>query len=169
MIKYKEINFCFLKKNNEVFLVMVSLFKGWGIVKIKNNCYIEKKRKFIIYNNLFLMPAVLKLLNNIVLGFYREFYCFLKLKGKGYKIINYKKGFFIKLGFSHRVLLTKIREVKLYLVNKQMLILKGRNSFKLLSLISNLKTLCKVGSYVKKGIFLKGLILKVKKNTKAKF
>jgi len=88
----------------------------------------------------------------------------------GYKFAIYNKKIIIKLGYSHRILIKEIKNVLMCYKAKQLLLLKSRNLGELSKLMFSLKLLRKVSSYKKKGVFLKGFIIKLKtSNKKSKF
>jgi ribosomal protein L6P/L9E len=100
------------------------------------------------------------------LGFYKNYFYFLKLKGMGFKLIGHPKGVIFKLGYSHKLLVLKISDVCFFYLTKQLFQIKGRSGFFLKNLISSLIQLRKTTVYKKKGVFLKGSIIQLKLTSK---
>ena len=84
----------------------------------------------------------------------------------GFKILGHSLGFILKLGFSHRVFLVRQLDISFIYLSRRAIKLEGRS----LSIIKDsffrfirLKT---KSVYKKKGIFLKGSVLKLKITSK---
>ena len=103
---------------------------------------------------------------NFVFGLYRYFSQFIKLQGMGYKGAVSKSFLILKLGYSHRLLFKIVKDIKLTYVSRQLLLLQGRDVDSLKKIIYNLQKLRKASAYKKKGLFLKGSIIKIKQSSK---
>lgn len=119
-----------------------------------------------LYNSTFLIKMYFSLLFNFFLGFYKNYSQYLKLKGVGFKAVVINLGLLIKLGYSHRVLYLFVKDLKFFYINKQLLQIEGRCVYKLKNLFYKFQTIRKSNVYKKKGIFLKGVILKMKVSNK---
>lgn len=141
--------------SNNIFLVVISLRLGWGIIKLSKN------------NNL--------TINNILYGYNKLYKFFFKLKGFGYKWKynlnnNQKKNtIYFKLGFTHRISVVIKKNIK-FKMNKKRFIIKSR-SYKLIrNNLNFLFILFKRFLYNKKGIYLRGTKYKIKiSKKKSKF
>ena len=92
-ISNKVVTYYFIK-NKIIFVLVISVNKGWGFLKLKQYFFIKKSHLYyIVVNN----KSYLSFLTIIFLGFYRGYFRFLKLKGMGYKFIRLKDNIIIKL------------------------------------------------------------------------
>jgi len=160
MVILKTLPVYFLKVQGNSFLLILSVSQGWGVLKLT-------------YKSILLSSSLednfvqgYPLLFNTFLGFYKNYYFFLKLKGMGFKVIPHSKGVILKLGYSHKVLLLKTRDVCFFYLTRRSFQIKGRSGFYLKSLVYSLIQLRKTTAYKKKGIFLKGSVVKLKLTSK---
>lgn len=156
----KEIVVYALKRKNQNFLVILSISQGWGLLKVDSDI------DFITINYKKIVNSYKKLIINFLLGFYRFFSQFIKLKGMGYKSIILSSKLIFKLGYSHRILYKVYKDIKLLYISKQLLLFVGRSINKIKNIVYNLQCLRKANVYKKKGIFLKGSIIKIKQSSK---
>lgn len=84
----------------------------------------------------------------------------------GYKFVLVSKGICLRIGFSHRILYLVLPDIKLKYLNKQSIVLKSRNLFSLKGLFHKLSNIKKVDVYKKKGLYIKGSLLKTKESSK---
>jgi ribosomal protein L6P/L9E len=140
------------------YLLTLSISRGWGILKLSQ----------MQMRNSFQDCSVLRysLLFNIFLGFHKNYYYYLKLKGMGFKTAGNSLGVNFKLGYSHKLILLRIRDICFFIMTKQLLRIVGKNSSFLDNLIASIVKLRKTTVYKKKGIFLKGSISKLKLTSK---
>jgi ribosomal protein L6P/L9E len=103
---------------------------------------------------------------NLVFGFYKKFFLFLKIRGIGYRSIFSKKGLHLKLGFSHRVVIAIRSNIKLYYVSRRLSMLISRDLYRLKNLVEQIQNIKKRSTYKKKGVYLKGMIFRLKPSGK---
>ena len=136
------------------FLLTLSMNKGWIVTP--------------------LCPLYNKQIENILFGFIRLFQFNFKLKGFGFKwkyLISLKKQqlIFLKVGFTHKIVLLVKKDSK-YELKKQKFLIKNRSYFFLRNYLNFLFILYKKNLYNKKGFYLKGTQFKLKlSKKKAKF
>lgn len=162
MFKPQELSIHVCKSKKNSFLIIISISRGWGITKIINNSLLLSSS----LTKVFLPKSYLQFFSNMYLGFYKNYFYFLKLKGMGFKIIGYSKGLIFKFGYSHKLLFLKKQDIVFFYLGKQLLLIKSRCILLLKKNLVSLMKLKKRSSYKKKGIFYKGSILKVKLTSK---
>jgi len=106
------------------------------------------------------------LIENFLMGFYRYYFQYVQLKGMAYKSIVLFSNLIFKLGYSHRIMYVSCKDLKLLYVSKQSLMVLGRSINRVKNIVYNLQCLRKINVYKKKGIFLKGSIVKIKQSSK---
>lgn len=154
----KEVKLFFLTNKKNIRILYVSLLHGWGLINFKrqqqkvNSSFLYKSEKHLIINKIF--------------GYYKTYLQFLKLKGMGYKFTLVSKGICLRLGFSHRLLYLISKGLKINYLNKQLILLKSRNLFLLKNLFYRFKNIKKLDAYKKKGLYIKGVLLKTKESSK---
>jgi len=99
-------------------------------------------------------------------GFYLCYLQYLKIKGMGFKLSLCKNRIFFRLGQSHRIIYYLANNFKALFYNKLLIRLESRNLDKLKKAIFNLLKIVRKNSYKKKGLFIKGSIVKVKVSSK---
>lgn len=159
----KEIVCYFFKQNNFSYLLVLSNLQGWGILKC--NLY------GIFYNSLCDYYYKKDNQENIfILGFYKNYTCFLKLKGMGFKTVTVNKNLIFKLGCSHRILYILKKDALIVLEQKYLIQINTRSLNLIKNAIGILKSIKLPSPYKIKGIFIKGscLILKIS-SKKSKF
>ena len=112
------VSYIFNKKKISILLI-ISLYFGWGVLKAKS-LYFNKLNRFKSYSVLYY---------NQFLGFLKNYSVFFKFKGMGIKLIGHSQGLIFKVGNSHRVFLSKHKEIKYIYSKKRLLLLKSRASF----------------------------------------
>lgn len=88
------------------------------------------------------------------------------MRGLGYKSVIFNKFLFFKLGYSHRNVLSLIRNSKLYYKKKRRFSILSRNVYVLSNLIEYIKLIRFRGIYKKKGVYIKGIPLTFKDSGK---
>jgi ribosomal protein L6P/L9E len=157
----ESIVYTFNQKCN-FFLLVISNFQGWLLIRIKSKFILIKDKKLYIYNFLSLIKTYNFFLMNFFLGLLKNYLQYIKLKGMGYKVVKLGLNFIIKLGFSHRILFFCKKNFRYIFLNKQNLKFLSRNLFTIKNIIFKLNNLRKINRYKKKGIFLKGSIVEIK-------
>jgi ribosomal protein L6P/L9E len=152
--------YCIKKKKN-YFLLCLSISQGWGFTKICNRLSSAESFKLLFFSN-----AQTCFLFNMFLGFFRNYFYFLKLKGMGFKMICHPLGIILKLGFSHRAFLIRRQELAFVWLNRHYLRIEGRSLILIKNSMFRFMALKKKSVYEKKGIFLKGSTLKFKVTSK---
>ena len=155
----KEVNLFCLRKKNMYKILWISLVSGWGLIEFARLSYLTKQLPY-------LYKYEVSLVKTKVLGFYKHYYHYLKLVGMGFKISYTKSAIVFRLGFSHRVLYTNILNLKITYLNKQSFLLSSRNLNIMKWVISKLQKIKKNNAYKKKGLYIKGSIVKIKESTK---
>jgi ribosomal protein L6P/L9E len=156
----KELTVYSIKKKKNYFLLYLSISQGWGITKIQHNTFIEYFR-FTFFSNVHSC-----FFSNLFLGFFRTYFYFLKLKGMGFKMIWHLQGIILKLGYSHRVLFIRQKEITFTYLNRHLLKIEGRSLSLIKSSLFRFMLMKLKSVYKKKGIFLKGSILNIKITSK---
>ena len=154
----QEVVFYIIKANNSFFLILISNLFGWNLIKLKTNCILLKKKIFFKLYGIFLLKSFL--------GYYKNFMQYLKLKGMGYKTTINGCSLVFKLSQSHRLVYKIQRNIKITFLHKQALIFKSKSLHLLKKILFFLQKFGKKNAYKKKGIFLKGMIISVKINSK---
>jgi len=153
------------KTNN--FLILLSVTQGWGLVKIKSNCiFLKKKMPIKLNSQRNSIQSEEMMLTNFIFGLYRCFSQNIKFQGMGYKSSFLQSILILKLGYSHRLLLKIPKNIKLVYVSRQVVKFKSRTVSSIKNLVYNLQNLRKANAYKKKGLFLKGSIIKIKQSSK---
>lgn len=158
----KELSTFTIKNKKNPFLLVLSISQGWGIVKLINN-QISTNNSFKTF---FYSKVYSCFFSNVILGLFKNYYYYLKLKGMGFKSLVHIKGLVLKLGYSHRILFSIKKEISFIYLTRQSMILKSRNIATLKDAMFYLTTLKKKSVYKKKGVFLKGSIVKIKLTSK---
>lgn len=157
------VSYCFLKKKN-LFGLVLSLSKGWGIINFNRYFFLLKNKEF--YSFIPWKKSYLSFLMMYFLGFQKGYFKYLKLKGMGFKFVSINNKLIIKIGFSHRVVFINFINIYCGFINKYFLVFESRSFWslgKLLQIFSNIR---KKNIYKKKGIFLKGALINIKISSK---
>jgi len=125
-----------------------------------------KKNRVYLYNFIFYVKSYISFFKFFILGFYKNYFHFLKLKGIGYKIILFSLNIIIKLGFSHRILFLLKKDLKVQYINKQLLKIESRYLNIVKNTIFMFINIRKINLYKKKGFFFKSPIIKIKISNK---
>ena len=157
--------YCFKKKKN-LFLIIISNKNGWSILNLKYKIVIIKNIEIYIYNFFFYFSAYIWFLINIFVGLLFNYTQFIKLNGMGYKMIIANYNLIIKLGFSHRILYLIMDDLRFTYFNKQILKLNSRSLFLIKQMSHMFCTIKKNNMYKKKGIYIKGILIKLKISSK---
>jgi len=131
------------------FLLIVSALRGWGIFSVNYN----------FFNSFWNVQLQ-------IMGFLKLFTLWFKIKGFGFKFIRLKNGISIKEGFTHRILLLNLRNAKIMYLSKAAFQIKSRDIVKLQFSLAYLLYYYKKIVYKKLGIYLKGIIFKLKLSKK---
>jgi ribosomal protein L6P/L9E len=121
---------------------------------------------YTCFKSIFFSETYSCFFSNLFLGFFRNYFYFLKIKGMGFKMIGHMCGIIVKLGYSHRILYTRQKEIALTYLNRRLLKIEGRSLSLIKTSLFRFIKLKKRSIYKKKGIFLKGSILKIKLTSK---
>jgi len=162
----KELALYYLNLKSNFFLIIVSNNQGWSLIKIKSNSILSRNNKLYCYDTLMKFNSYNSYFSMIFLGFLQNYSQYIKLKGIGYKVTVLNSNLLFKLGFSHRILHLLITDSRITYLNKQWLRIENRSLFLLKEVIFIFQTMRKSNSYKKKGIFLKGALIKIKFNNK---
>jgi ribosomal protein L6P/L9E len=84
----------------------------------------------------------------------------------GFKMIWHLQGIILKLGYSHRVLFIRQKEITFTYLNRHLLKIEGRSLSLIKSSLFRFMLMKLKSVYKKKGIFLKGSILNIKITSK---
>jgi ribosomal protein L6P/L9E len=103
---------------------------------------------------------------NFLFGLYKNYHIYFRLKGIGYKMMKIGLNFLLKIGFSHRIIYLIKKNLRFSYQNKQLLKIESRSLFNLKNIIFIFQKIRKINCYKKKGIFLKGSMVKIKINKK---
>ena len=161
-ISNKVVTYYFIK-NKIIFVLVISVNKGWGFLKLKQYFFIKKSQLYyIVVNN----KSYLSFLTIIFLGFYRGYFRFLKLKGMGYKFIRLKDNIIIKFGFSHRLIYMNQINIYCLYISKYTLRFESRSCWQLIKVANYFTNIRKNNVYKKKGIFIKGSVNTIKTSSK---
>lgn len=154
----KEIKLFLLTDKKNIRILYVSLLHGWGLINLKRQQ--QKLNSFLLYK-----PEKYLIINKIF-GYYKTYFHFLKLKGMGYKFTALNAAVCLRIGFSHKVLYLISSGIKVNYLSKQLILLKSRDLYLLKNLFYNFKNLKKLDAYKKKGLYIKGVLLKTKESSK---
>ena len=108
----KEVVFYSFIVKNILLVVILSMFRGWSIIRVKVTNFFSK-----FYSLLFV----------VYLGMYKNFNFFFKFRGVGFKVSVLKSNLIFKLGYSHRILYNINSNKKIYYKEKQILNIYSRN------------------------------------------
>ena len=93
----------FLKHKHNSFLFILSISRGWGICKcLTTSVTLDNSFSHFVFSK-----AHTYFLYNLCLGFYKNYFYFLKLKGMGFRVLGHRKDLVFKLGYSHKILFKK--------------------------------------------------------------
>ena len=149
----------FFKQNTFSYLLVLSNLQGWGILK----CCVHAS----FYNNFFDYYYKKDTQVNIfILGFYKNYTCFLKLKGMGFKTVVVNKNLIFKLGCSHRITYVLKKNVLVILEQKYLIQINTRSLNTIKNAISILKSIKIPSPYKIKGVFIKGSYISLKISSK---
>lgn len=162
----RELVAYFISKNDFNFLVIVSNVKGWGLFKIKNKLVLMKNQNLYFFSRFRYLKTSISFLSTYFVCFYRNIFHYLKIKGMGLKIIMLSNKLVFKLGNSHRIAYLCQNNLKINYIHKQLFKVESRSIFNLKGIVSLFTKLKKINSYKKKGIYLKGSIIKLKVSSK---
>ena len=152
----------FLKHKHNSFLFILSISRGWGIFKcLTTSIVLDNSLSHFLFSK-----AHRYFLYNLCLGFYKNYFYFLKLKGMGFRVLGHFKGLVFKLGYSHKILFLKKIDIVFFYLARLSFIIKGRCILALKNILSSILNFKKKNSYKKKGIFYKGVVIKVKLTSK---
>ena len=124
----------FLKHKHNSFLFILSISRGWGISKCLTT-------SIVLDNSLsqsILSKAHKYFLYNMCLGFYKNYFYFLKLKGMGFRVLGHRKGLIFKLGCSHKLLFLKKIDIVFFYLARLIFTIKGRCVLTLKNILSTI-------------------------------
>ena len=152
----------FLKYKHNSFLLILSISRGWGICKcLTTSIVLDSSLSHFVFSK-----AHRYFLYNMCVGFYKNYFYFLKLKGMGFRVLGHSKGLIFKLGCSHKLLFLKKIDIVFFYLARLIFTIKGRCVLTLKNILSTILSFKKKNSYKRKGIFYKGVITKVKLTSK---
>ena len=141
----KEIVCYVFKENNFVFLLVLSNLQGWGLIKLlisssffnnNFNYYYKEIDQVNIYN--------------FILGFYKNYICFLKIKGMGFKGVLINKNLMLKIGYSHKTLFIKKKDLLIRYAQKYLFKIDSRCLNLLKNVVYILQEIKPANTYKKK-------------------
>jgi hypothetical protein len=150
----KELAVYSIKKKKNCLLLFLSITQGWGINFIDTPLILVNKFKLIFFSK-----AQLCFISNMFLGFFKNYFYFLKLKGMGFKMLYHFSAIIFKLGYSHRVLFIRQKEIAFTYLNRTILKVEGRSLSLIKSVLFQIMRLKKKSAYKKKGIFIYKILL----------
>ncbi len=152
----------FLKNKHNSFLFFLSISRGWGICKcLTTSIVLDTSFSYFVFSK-----SHIYFFYNMCLGFYKNYFYFLKLKGMGFRVLGHYNGLIFKLGCSHKLLFLKKNDIVLFYLTRLTFSIKSRCVLFLKNTLNTLLNLKKKNSYKKKGIFYKGVIVTVKLTSK---
>ena len=160
----KTVNYYF-KQNKKLFGLIISSYKGWGIIMLKKKLFFLLKKKDIHFTFI-AGKKYSKILTLIFFGFCKGYFNFLKIKGMGYKFIRLKNNIIVKFGFCHRVIYKNYLDIYCLFLSKFILRFESRSLWLLMKTKNIFKNIRKKNIYKKKGIFLKGSFINIKVSSK---
>jgi hypothetical protein len=155
--------YCFLQNKN-LFMLILSSSKGWGITLCHEPYFLIKDRKKI-----FFLPdkkSYSSFISIIFLGFQKGYFQYLKLKGMGYKFINTNNNIILKFGFSHRIIYVNWIDTECKFITRHILALETRSFWTSKKIVQSFTSIRKKNVYKKKGIFLKGCLINIQVSSK---
>ena len=161
-----ELSCYFLKKNSIFLSLFISCLRGWGLFNLNSKCVLTSKYSLLNYSFTYATKGYFICLSVYCLGFYRNYFHYIKLKGMGFKAILIKKQLLFKLGYSHRIIVHIKTNVKFWYIAKQVFRIESRDFSTLKQFIFSVFNFRKVGVYKKKGLYLKGSLIKLKLSSK---
>jgi hypothetical protein len=147
------------------YLLILSLLHGWILIHLFNIIYFSKKTylfqecyKTILLNS----KKIWKILYIYNLGFNLLHKNVLVISGTGYKVTVRSNKFFMRFGFSNKIIVKLLQNIKFFLIKKTFVIMKSRywNLNKLITY--KLKKVSINGVYKKKGIYFKNELIYLK-------
>jgi ribosomal protein L6P/L9E len=157
----KELTVYSIKKKKNYFLLFLSISQGWGVTKICSKLLPRYGFRFIFFSKVHSC-----FFSNLFLGFFRTYFYFLKLKGMGFKMLFHLQCIILKLGYSHRILFVRQKEITFTYLNRRSLKIEGRSLSLIKTSLFKFMLLKRKSVYKKKGIFLKGSTLSFKITSK---
>lgn len=161
--------------NNKKFyyVLIVSLLYGWVLLNLLhsfNAIFCLKKNYLKKFNITFFLnfKKIFKVIYIYILGLSWLYKDNLTLFGTGYKLSIHFNKFFMRFGFSNKLILCLLQNIKIFLIKKIFVTIKARycNLIKLLSY--KLKQLSFNGVYKKKGIYFKNELIYLKQGKVSK-
>ena len=162
----KEVAIYCFNRYLKIFIFSVSNLQGWALLEINSKYLLIDNFGIYLYNSLHLFKIYNFFVINFFFGLYRNYYVFFKLKGIGYKLMKIGLNFSLKIGFSHRIIYLMKKNLRFSYYNKQLLKIESRSLSNLKNIIFIFQKIRKINCYKKKGLFLKGSIIKIKINKK---
>ena len=162
----KEIVLYCFNKYLKFFVLSISNLQGWGLLEIHSKFILIDNFGLYLYNSIHLFKIYNAFVINFFFGLYKNYHIYFRLKGIGYKIMKIGPNFLLKIGFSHRIIYLIKKNLRFSYQNKQILKIESRSLFNLKNIIFIFQKIRKLNCYKKKGIFLKGSIIKIKINKK---
>ena len=159
---FSNVPLYFLKHKHNSFLLLLSISRGWGICKcLPTSIVLDNSLSHFVFSK-----THTYFLYNMCLGFYKNYFYFLKLKGMGFRVLGHSKGLIFKLGCSHKFLFLKKTDIVFFYLARLIFSIKSRCILALKNILNTILNFKKRNSYKKKGIFYKGVVIKVKLTSK---
>ena len=155
--------YCF-KHNKKLFGFVLSFLKGWCLIYYKCKVCLVKDKGLHIFP--FYNKGILNWFVSLVFGFQKGYFQYFQLQGMGYKFLLVKNILALKLGYSQRILFICELNIKCTYVTKYLLKINSRSLDHLKKISFFFFKTRKQNIYKKKGIFLKGSVLKIKLSMK---
>ena len=154
----------YFSHHTKVIGLILSVSKGWGLINLKYKVGLIKNTElhlFPVQNK-----SSINWLKSILFGFQKGYFQYIHLKGMGFKFIVIKNIIILKLGYSHRILCLSRKDTQVLYLNKYLIKIDCRSIFQLKKIVHSFLKIRKNNAYKKKGIFIKGSIVKLKLSSK---
>lgn len=152
-----EIANIYIGNGRKSYLVLLSAFRGWGILNIK------QPHLFPCWG----LTLKTHQISSVIFGMYKNYFQYITILGMGYKLTKLRKTLLIlRLGYSHRILLVADWGVQISYLSKQLVCLKSRSLNLLKNLAYKFRKNKKLSAYKKKGLCFKGELLSLKESSK---
>jgi hypothetical protein len=154
----------YFSHNKKVIGLILSASKGWGLLNLKYRVGLVKNTEMHLF------PAhdksSINWLKSILFGFQKGYFQYIHLKGMGFKFIIVKNVIIFKLGYSHRILFLSNVDTQVIYLSKYLIKIDCRSITQLKQIVHSFLKIRKKNAYKKKGIFIKGSIIKLKLSSK---
>lgn len=165
MLIKNYLNIILLIRNQFAFLIIISLIYGWSIINLTK--YIKNKYffKFNKLNQKYIFDylKIKKYISSFLLGLIKLQYADLYFKGISTKLMLFKNMLQYRTGFSNKLLINPMTNLKYVLIKKSILIIKNRFINIIKMYFNKLKKKSNTSTYKKIGIYIKNQLIFIKK------